>query len=251
MMKASVKDRVALIVGATDEIGEAVARRLAAQGARLALCDRGGERLQALTEEITKGGGVAAAFDVNPCDPDTIVSGVGRVLAHYGTIGILVNKALEPEDGVLGALAPEDFHAGISGALGSAFHFLRTVVPAMQENSYGRVVNISSLAYLGLPGKAGVAMAQGGLFGLTRSIALEAARHNVTVNGIVKGDIRTAALDQEECDRLANGVPVKRLGAPADVANAVGFFASDSAKYITGQTFFVCGGKSAYFSMSI
>lgn len=251
MMKTNVKDKVALMVGAADEIGEAVALRLAAEGARLALCDRGGARLDALAEEITRRGGTVATFEVNAFDHATIAACVGRIVAHYGGIDILINKAEEPADRALDALMPEDFDAGVSAALGSAFHFLRAVVPIMREKSYGRVVNISSLAYLGLAGKAGVAVAQAGLFGLTRSVALETARNDITVNSVVKGDIGTAALSQEACDKLASGVPVKRMGTPADVANAVRFFASDSAKYITGQTFFVCGGKSAYFSMSI
>lgn len=248
-MTTNVKDKVALIVGVADEIGEAVALRLAAEGARLALC--GGARLEALAEEVNKRGGAAAVFEVNTCDHAAIAACVGRVLAHYGQIDILINQAQDLPDRALDALTPEDFDAGVSAALGSAFHFLRAVVPVMREKSYGRVVNISSLAYLGLAGKVGVAAAQAGLFGLTRSVALETARNNITVNSVVKGDIGTAALSQEACDKLANGIPVKRLGTPADVANAVRFFASDSAKYITGQTFFVCGGKSAFFSMSI
>lgn len=250
-MKTNLKDKVVLIVGAMDEIGEAVAFRLAAEGARLALCDRDDVRLKVLAEEIARRGGVAAAFEVNACDHAMIAACVGRIVVHYGGIDVLVNKAEDPVDRVLDAITQEDFDAGVSAALGSAFHFMRAVVPVMREKSYGRVVNISSLAYLGQAGKAGVAAAQAGLFGLTRSVALETARHNITVNGVVKGDIGTAALSQEASDKLANGIPVKRVGTPADVANAVQFFASDSAKYITGQTFFVCGGKSAYSSMSI
>jgi 3-oxoacyl-[acyl-carrier protein] reductase/2-[hydroxy(phenyl)methyl]-succinyl-CoA dehydrogenase BbsC subunit len=112
---------------------------------------------------------------------------------------------------------------------------------------------MNCLEYLGWPGKANYSAAASGIFGLTRSLALELAKDDITVNCLSRGDILypEAGLAEEAAAKLADAQPVKRLGTPEDVANAVGFFASEASKYITGQTLFVCGGKSLYFSMSV
>ena len=172
-------------------------------------------------------------------------------MARYGKIDILINNPAENAGQGLAELSTQSFTTTVAALLGAEFNFLHAVVPLMQKNSCGRVVNISSLAYLGLPKNADVAAAKSGLFGLTRSIALETARNNVTVNCIVKGDIPAAAETEEVKTKIAGSIPVKRVGTPDDVAYAVSFFASDTSDYVTGQTFFVCGGKSNYFSMSV
>ena len=102
-----------------------------------------------------------------------------------------------------------------------------------------------------MPGISNYAAAKSAIFGLTRSLALESAKDDVTVNCVAKGDIKSAAMSDEDCEKMAKRIPVQKMGSADDVARTVGFFASDTSKYVTGQTFFVCGGKSAYFSMSI
>lgn len=248
MGQGSMQDRVALIAGADDEVGEAIALQFAAHGAKLALCGGARDRLEALAAKVVAQGGKAMTSELNL---GAIASCVGHVLAHYGKIDILVNNLPLPAGNALCDPAAGDFDASVGAVLGARFHFMREAVPAMKKNGYGRIVNLSSLAYLGQPKKADAAAAQAGIFGLTRSVALEVARDSITVNNVVKGDISVAAMSEEEKEKLAAGIPVKRVGAPADVARAVCFFASDSSKYVTGQTFFVCGGKSAYFSMSV
>jgi 3-oxoacyl-[acyl-carrier protein] reductase/2-[hydroxy(phenyl)methyl]-succinyl-CoA dehydrogenase BbsC subunit len=152
----------------------------------------------------------------------------------------------------LDSLTSTIFRDTVDAVLRAPYSCLRAVVPAMRERGYGRIINISSLEYLGLPGKIGVAAAQAGIFGLTRAAALEVARDNITVNNLVLGDIvADGTLSDEEKTVLAGSIPVKRVGSLADVAYAVAFFADEKAKYVTGQTFFICGGKSAYFSMSV
>jgi len=121
----------------------------------------------------------------------------------------------------------------------------------MKTRKYGRVINISSLSYLGFQGLSSYAAAKSALFGLTRSLALESARNGVTVNCVAKGDMATAGMDEATIEKCIKAIPVRRMGKPEDVAKAVGFFASDRSPYVTGQTFFVCGGKSIHFSMSI
>jgi len=250
-MLSKVNGRVALIAGAVDEIGESIALRLAADGAKLVLCDKAVQKLDALRVKITAGGGEAASFVVDLTDPKAIRNCIEKIVARFGRIDILVNNSPESESKAFCDLSAEDFNATVAMSLGSPFYFMREVVPLMQRNNNGRVVNISSLAYLGIPKNADAGAAKSGLFGMSRSVALEMARSNVTVNCIVKGDIETSIITEEQKTKISGGIPVKRIGMPADISYAVGFFASDTSDYITGQTFFVCGGKSAYFSMSV
>jgi 3-oxoacyl-[acyl-carrier protein] reductase/2-[hydroxy(phenyl)methyl]-succinyl-CoA dehydrogenase BbsC subunit len=242
---------VALVAGATDEVGEAIALRLAADGAKIALCDKDEQKLAGVAAKINSAGGDAAVFGVNPSDAQAVRACVEKVVARFGKVDILVNNPAETEGKGLGDLSAESFNATLAAMLGAEFNYLREVVPRMQQNNCGRVINISSLVYLGIPKNADLGAAKSGLFGLTRSIALETARNNVTVNCVVKGDIPAAAVAEEVKTKIAGGIPVKRVGTPADVSYAVSFFASDSSDYVTGQTFFVCGGKSNYFSMSV
>lgn len=248
-MQQDMKDRVAMVIGATGEIGQAIASRLAEGGARLALtaADRG--VLDVL-------GGALHASDVlslrvDPTDPVAVSECVAAVLARYGQIDVLVNNAGDVNAKPLGDLTARDVHAAVDTALLGPFHFIREVTPGMRTSGYGRIVNVSEIGYLGLPNQTNVAAARAGLFGLTRSAALELARCGVTVNIVAKGDIADSAMTDAEREKLAGAIPVKRLGAPDDVARAVAFFAADSARYLTGQTLFVCGGKSVYFSMSV
>ncbi len=248
-MKADAKNRVALLAGATGEIGEAIARQLAAAGTQLALAAASQGELDALAGRL--GGAGAFTMLVDPADARAVAGCVERVLARCGRIDILVNNAVPLDGKPLNALSATDISAAVNTALAGPFHFMREVVPRMQQEGHGRVVNVSDLGWLGLPNQANVAAARAGLFGLTRSVALESARNGVTVNTVVKGDIATADTSDAQRDKLAAAIPVKRLGSPADVARAVAFFAAESSKYLTGQTLFVCGGKSVYFSMSV
>lgn len=248
-METGVNNRVALVVGATGDIGEAIVKQLASAGAQLALASPDSGRLDGLASQIGKD--KVLVLQVDPADSAAVTACVDKVLARYGKIDILVNNAGEVAGKPLDALTAADMAAAIGTALAAPFNFIREVVPRMQRSGYGRVVNVSELGYLGLPNQANVAAARAGLFGLTRSVALESARFGVTVNTVVKGDIASSATSEAERDKLAAGIPVKRLGTPTDVARVVGFFAAESAKYLTGQTLFVCGGKSTYFSMSV
>ncbi len=250
-MHSKVKGRVALVAGAGDEVGESIALHLVAHGAKVVLCDAEVQKLDALTAKIIAAGGEAEAFCVDMSDPKAIHGCVEKIVARHGRVDILVNNGAESKSKALCDLSAEDFNTTVTDLLGSQFYFMREVVPFMQKNNGGRVVNVSSLAYLGMPNNADVAAAKSGLFGLTRSIAREAARNNVTVNCVVKGDVAASIISEEQATKIASGIPVRRMGTPGDISYAVGFFASDASDYITGQMFFVCGGKSAYFSMSV
>lgn len=250
-MQAKVKGRVAVVAGAADEIGGEIAAHLAKAGATVILCDREIGKLNTVVKKIADAGGAVVVMAVDMADAKAVSECVAKIASSHGRVDILINNGPDSEAKAIGDLSAENFAATLRGALNSQFHFLRAVVPLMQKNDRGRVVNISSLPYLGIAKHADIAAAKSALFGLTRSLALETARNNVTVNCVVKGDIATEDMPEEDQQKVAGGIPVKRIGTPADVSYAVGFFASDSSDYVTGQTFFVCGGKSNYFSMSV
>lgn len=250
-MQAKVKGRVALIAGASDEVGSEIARRFAKEGAVVVACDRNSRALEALVKEISAAGGTASAFAVEMSEPAAINSCIEKTITSHGRIDILINNGPDPKSKAFSDLSADEFAFTLQGSLGSQFHFLKAVIPVMRKNGSGRVINIISLPYLGIPTHADAAAAKSALFGLSRSVALEVARSNVTVNCVVKGDIVDTKTPEEQLQKIASGIPVKRVGKPADVSYAVSFFASDTSDYVTGQTFFVCGGKSAYFSMSV
>jgi 3-oxoacyl-[acyl-carrier protein] reductase/2-[hydroxy(phenyl)methyl]-succinyl-CoA dehydrogenase BbsC subunit len=184
-------------------------------------------------------------------DPRAAVLAVEQVRSRFGRIDVLIVNPPAADGLRSSGLAANELDTAVHAGVAAPYAFLRAVMPLMQQQGGGRVINLSSLDYLGLPGRVDRAAALSGLFGLTRAAALEAAPHQVTVNMVVMGDLADATLSEEENAKRAGAVPVKRLATADDIAYAVSFFASDAAKYVTGQTFFVCGGKSAYFSMSV
>lgn len=251
MTNSDSNKRVALVTGAADDIGGAVALALAGKGIRLALCDSDAGRLNDLKQQVAKAGSEAIVVQLAAPKAKAVGAVVDKVLAQFGKIDILVSHTPEPAAKALTAISSRGLSQTFDAILGLQSEWLHRVLPEMRCNGYGRVVSISSLAYLGMAKGANVAAAQAGLFGLIRSAALEVARDGVTVNGVVKGNLTSPAMTEEQSLTIANGIPVKRLGTPADIANAVKFFAAESSKYMTGQTLFVCGGKSAYYSMSV
>lgn len=239
---------VALIAGSCDKTGAAIACSLAAKGAVVALCGAGRDALESLVGTVAAQGGQAIAL---AAEPAAISAVVGDALAKFGKIDILVNNPGDIVGRPLLQQSTAEFESDVTAILTTSFRLLREVVPAMCKARHGRIVNVFDMSYLGLPGRANLAAASAGVFGLTRSAALELAAAGITVNSVVKGDVAGSDLPAADAEKLAGQIPVKRIGAPADIAHAVAFFAAPSAKYVTGQTLFVCGGKSAHFSMSV
>ncbi|MFZ3046672.1 MAG: SDR family oxidoreductase [Desulfatirhabdiaceae bacterium] len=245
-----VKERVALISGINDEIGRAIAVRFAKKGAKVVVMGDNQKNLDALTSDNMALGGNIEKVVVDSNNSKEIHRAVGGVLDRFGRIDILVNNADNSSACGICNMTDDNWHQSMDN-LDPMFFLCREVIPVMQEKKYGRVININDLDYIGWPGKANYSAAKSAIFGFTRSIALEVAKDNITVNCVVKGDIRSADMTDEDVEKAAARLPVKKLGTPEDVAMAVGFFASDTSPYTTGQTLFVCGGKSMYFSMSI
>jgi 3-oxoacyl-[acyl-carrier protein] reductase/2-[hydroxy(phenyl)methyl]-succinyl-CoA dehydrogenase BbsC subunit len=246
-----VKDRVALISGINDGIGRAIAVRFAEKGAKVVIIGDNQKNLDELASGIKASGGNIEQITVDGKNSGEIHKTVCAVLDRFGRIDILINNAENSSAHGICNMTDDDWHQSLSDNLDPMFFLCREVIPVMREKKYGRVINISDLNYIGWPGKANYSAAKSAIFGFTRSLALEVAKDNITVNCVAKGDIRCADMTDEDVEKAAARLPVKKLGTPEDVALAVGFFASDTSPYATGQTLFVCGGKSMYFSMSI
>jgi len=229
-----VKDRAALITGA-DEIGEAIGLRLAKGGAKVAVIDSDQGKVDSLVAKIKDGGGEIIGVVADGAKADEVKKAVDEVIAKFGRVDILVNNVDDPDCKAISDMTTDDWNQTFDNNLNPVFFFTKEVIPSMRENNYGRIVSVGSLDYLGWQGKANYSAARSAIFGFTRSLALEMAKAGITINYVAKGEISTAELSEEETARINAVVPVQRVGTPEDVANAVGFFASDASKYLTGQ----------------
>ena len=245
------KDRVVLIESASDEIGYAIAAMMASKGAKLAVLDINGKNTSDMVSKLKEAGITAHGVTADPADCTGAKQAIASVMGKYGKIDILVSNSDVKTDCKIEDIKVKDWHQSVKNNIDPAFFLSREVIPIMRKQGYGRIINIGSIEYLGLARTSIYSAAKSSLLGFTRSLALETAKDHITVNWVVKGTIQSSDMSEEQAEKLAAKIPVKKLGTPEDVAGAVTFFASETSKYITGQTFFVCGGKSAYFSMSI
>ena len=242
-----VSGRRAVVTGAAQGLGRAIAERLAQAGAAVAIVDRNLPAAQAAADEISRRGATAMAVEADVSDRASVRAMADAVGAAYGGVDILVNNAGIVRDGWLTRLSEADWDAVLDTNLKSAFLCASAVVPFMAQAGCGRIVNISSRAWLGNPGQVNYASAKGGLVSLTRTLALELGRQGITVNCVAPGLIDTPltqSLRPDVRERLLRAQPTGSAGTPADVAYAVAFFADDAAGFITGQVLHVCGGKS-------
>lgn len=248
----SVKGKVALIAGAGDSISAAIALKLANGGAKIALVGNNEQNMRSLAAQIGKLGAESLVVTLGSRETSEMSKAVSEVLASFGSIDILINTCDHANWKGISDVTDEDWESAIKDNLSSSFVYCREVIPHMRKNTYGRIINLSSFYYLGWPGAVNYSASTSGLFGMTRSLALELAKDGITVNCVAKGDIITpeSTLSVEQAANLAGVQPVKRMGTPDDVAHAVAFLSSDNSKYVTGQTLFVCGGRSLYSSMS-
>jgi 3-oxoacyl-[acyl-carrier protein] reductase len=238
--------KTALVTGASQGIGEAIAKLLALQGARVVVAARNEEKLRSLAAYIDAGGGCARPLALDVSQPETFGERLKSLPADFGEIDILVNNAGITADNLLARMSLDDWERVLRTNLTGAFALSKEVVRGMMKRRWGRIVNVSSVVgMMGNAGQANYAASKAGLIGFTKSLARELGSRNITVNVVAPGYIETAmtaALPEASREALTGSIALKRLGTVDDVAAAVLFLASEEAGYITGHTLNVSGG---------
>jgi 3-oxoacyl-[acyl-carrier protein] reductase len=245
----SLKDRVALVTGASQGIGRATSLALAEAGAKVAVAARSAAKLASLVSEIEAQGGAALAVPMDVADAAQIKTGFQQVLAEFGRLDILVNNAAITRDTLALRMKLEDWDAVLRTNLTGAHLCIQQALGAMLKQRSGRIINLSSVvAQTGNAGQANYVASKAGLIGLTRAIAVEVASRSITVNAVAPGFIETPMTDPlspELKDRMKSMIPLGRFGLDREIATAIVFLASDEAGYITGQVLEVNGGMHA------
>jgi 3-oxoacyl-[acyl-carrier protein] reductase len=238
--------KVALVTGASQGIGEAIAKHLAAQGATVVCAARTLRKLQEVADAIREAGGKADVIEVDLSDGASVKAAVATTLERHGALHILVNNAGITRDKLLIQMKEEDWDAVIDTNLKGAWTAIQAATKTMMKQRWGRIINIASVVgQMGNAGQSNYVAAKAGLIGLTKSVARELASRNITANAVTPGYIETAmtaGLPEDAKAEFTKQIPLGRMGTGADIAAAVAFLASDEAGYITGQVLSVNGG---------
>jgi 3-oxoacyl-[acyl-carrier protein] reductase len=242
----SLKDKVALVTGASQGIGRDTALELAQAGAKVAVAARNEEKLATLVKDVAAAGGEAIAVRMDVAEAEQVKAGFKQVLEKFGRLDILVNNAAITRDGLAMRMKQDDWEAVIRTNLTGAHLCIQQALPTMMKARAGRIINIASVvAQMGNAGQSNYVAAKAGLIGLTKAIAIEISSRNITVNAVAPGFIETPmtdVLDDKVKEELKTRIPLGRMGSPRDVAAAIVFLASDEAGYITGHVLDVNGG---------
>jgi 3-oxoacyl-[acyl-carrier protein] reductase len=245
----SLKDKVALVTGASQGIGRATSLALSEAGAKVAVAARSGDKLASVVSEIEAQGGEGFAVTMDVADAAQIKAGFQQVLGKFGRLDILVNNAAITRDTLALRMKLEDWEAVLRTNLTGAHLCIQQALGAMLKQRSGRIINLSSVvAETGNAGQANYVASKAGLIGLTRAIAVEIASRSITVNAVAPGFIETPMTDplpQELKDKMKAMIPLGRFGLDREIATAIVFLASDEAAYITGQVLEVNGGMHA------
>jgi 3-oxoacyl-[acyl-carrier protein] reductase len=243
---ADLQGRIALITGAAQGIGRAIAQELADAGAVLVLADVNEAKLAETAAEFAAAGAQATPFTVNVSSQESIETCAKAILDKFGKVEILVNNAGITRDSLMLRMKRTDWDLVLSINLTGAFLLTQALLSAMLKNRWGRIVNIASVVgRAGQAGQVNYAASKAGLIGFTRSLAREVASRGITVNAVAPGYIETpmtAVLNEQQNAAMMAQIPLGRRGTPKDVAQAVKFLASDAASYITGHVLDVNGG---------
>ena len=240
-----LKDKVAIITGASSGIGKACARLFAREGAKVVLVARRMEALEDLASEIKRDGGEAIPLKADVSNPEDVNRVVDETVKVYGTVNILINNAGLTQDNLALKLTPQQWEEVLKVNLLGTFYFCQAVFRPMRKDRYGKIVNTASVAIKGNIGQANYAASKAGVVALTRTLALEYARAGIRVNCVAPGVIETPMTESFSEDmrkKILERIPLGYLGRPEDVAYLHLFLASPESDYITGQVFFIDGG---------
>lgn len=255
MTTPTTTSRIAIVTGAARGIGASIARRLASEGLAVAVADLDEPACQCVVEEIEATGGRALAVRVDVCDEDAVQDAIERIVSRLGEPTVLVNNAGIIRDNLLFRMTVEDWDAVTNVHLRGSFLMTRAAQGFMTNAGWGRIVNLSSTSALGNRGQVNYSAAKAGLQGFTKTLALELGKFGITANAVAPGFIETdmtaataarIGLSFEDFKTAAaKEIPVARVGLPDDVANAVSFFVSERAGFVSGQVLYVAGGPKA------
>ncbi|MDV8070983.1 SDR family oxidoreductase [Rhodococcus sp. IEGM 1366] len=246
------KPSIAIVTGAARGIGAGVAKRLSSDGFAVAVVDLDEAASAGTIAAIAEAGGTAVAIGADVSNPDQVAAAFDRVVAELGAPSVLVNNAGIIRDNMLFKLGVDDWDAVMAVHLRGAFLMTKAAQKYMVEAKYGRIINLSSTSALGNRGQANYAAAKAGIQGFTKTLAIELGPFGITANAIAPGFIATE-MTQATAERIgipfdehkvnaAAVIPVRRVGAPADIAHAASYFASEGAGFVSGQVIYVAGG---------
>jgi 3-oxoacyl-[acyl-carrier protein] reductase len=251
-MAGRFEGRVAFVTGGSRGIGKGIVELFAQEGAKVALIDLNEEALSETTSELKEKSYEVFSKVASVTDADQVEVAVKEVYETFGSVDILVNNAGVIRDNLLFKMTDSDWQTVMDVHLKGSFNSARAVQKYMVENKYGRIINISSTSALGNRGQANYAAAKAGLQGFTKTLAIELGRYGITANSVAPGFIETE-MTKETAARLGisfeqliqasvANIPVGRSGKPADIANAVAFFADEKSSFVNGQVIYVAGG---------
>jgi 3-oxoacyl-[acyl-carrier protein] reductase len=238
--------KIALVTGASQGIGEAIARSLAKQGALVVCAARNEQKLNQVAESIHAEGGKADVVTMDLAQGESVRAAIASTLERHGALHILVNNAGITRDKLLIQMKEEDWDAVLDTNLKGAWIAIQAATRPMMKQRYGRIINIASVVgQMGNAGQTNYGSAKAGLIGLTKSLARELASRNITANAVAPGYIETemtTGLSDAVKAEFVSTIPLGRMGTTSDIANAVVFLASEEAGYVTGQSLNVNGG---------
>lgn len=247
-MDLGLNDKVAIVTGSARGLGAASARRLALEGAKVVITDINAELARATAKALQDEGLAAHCVVGDITKADDVQRLVDETVAHFGSVHVLVNNAGAPRDKYLVKMSEDDWDFVMTVMLKGAFLATKAVMPHFINQGWGRVINISSRAYLGNPTQANYSAAKAGLIGMARALSKEEGRYGVTCNCIAPGFMETQLVQSLPTyetikENAIAAQPIKRVGRPDDIADAVAFLASERAGFISGEVLHVTGGR--------
>ena len=241
----NLENKIVVVTGAAQGIGEKIAERLLADGASVIILDVNFEKLEQTAARLDSTGNKVFAMKCNVADPEDVKETFAAIYEKFGKVDILVNNAGITRDSFFHKMTPEQWHSVMDVNLNSMFYTCQAVVPHMRKQQYGKIVNVSSSSSWGNMGQANYSASKAGVIGLTRTLAKENGSKQITVNAIAPGQINTDMTKDlpEDVKKLATMLtPAGRMGDPSEVASVVAFLSSDDSSFVNGECISVSGG---------